>query len=194
MIYHFRIELNESEPLVWREFAIPESYSLYRLHMVIQAAFGWENSHLFQFSEKGLRDEKYYSIPYEPGDIEGGMIDARQVPVKRLFGNEGDSCIYVYDFGDHWTHKVKLIERLDKDDRYCPVCISGGGACPPEDVGGIYGYKQMLEVLKTPRHTEKKSYLEWLGLAPGEKWNAELCSLREANKRIAMLLSEFSAL
>jgi hypothetical protein len=190
MVYRFRIELNESDPLVWRELAVPEVCTLYQLHMIIQAAFGWMNSHLFQFSKNGLGDKENYSVPYEPEDLEE-MIDARKIFVRQIFKKENDVFTYVYDFGDHWEHSVKLVERIDKDDKYCPVCIGGGGACPPEDVGGINGYKQMMEVFKTPRDPEKKEYIEWLGLVRREKWNAKFCSVREANKRIAMLVSEF---
>jgi hypothetical protein len=191
MIYQFRIELKESNPLVWREIAVPEACTLYQLHMLMQASFGWTNSHLFQFSEKGLGDKKHYGVPYEKDDLAQGMIDAKNVLAKTLFKKEGDVFIYVYDFGDHWVHSVKLIARIDKDDKYCPVCTGGGGACPPEDVGGIHGYQQMLIAMKALGGQEKKSFIEWLGLVPGEKWDAEFCSTREANKRIAMLVAEF---
>ena len=68
-----------------------------------------------------------------------------------------------------------------------PWCLDGAGPCPPEDVGGIHGYQQMLEVLKKPRHPERAGYIDWLGLVSGEKWNAKFCSIREANKRLVLL-------
>ena len=45
-----RIELADSESLIWREVEVPSSISLKTLHAVIQAAFGWENYHLWEFS------------------------------------------------------------------------------------------------------------------------------------------------
>jgi len=54
------IELGESDPLVWRRIVVPADYNLYQLHMAVQGAFGWENSHLFQFCEKDLTDPMGY--------------------------------------------------------------------------------------------------------------------------------------
>jgi hypothetical protein len=36
-------------------------------------------------------------------------------------------------------------------------------SCPPEDCGGVWGYSDMLEILKQPDHEEYESYIEWLG-------------------------------
>ncbi|MEP7376086.1 MAG: plasmid pRiA4b ORF-3 family protein [Chitinophagaceae bacterium] len=191
LIYQFYIELQVSQPLVWRRIVIPENHTMYDLHMAIQGAFGWENSHLFQFSENGLEDKTCYGMPYEGIDPEMVTIDARKIKINKVLKKDRQEYVYVCDFGDHWQHKIKLEKFLDKDNRVLSAfCIEGGGACPPEDVGGIHGYKEMLEVFKTPHHPEKASYIEWLGLVSGEKWNPELCSIREANKRLAMLVSE----
>ncbi len=45
------------------------------------------------------------------------------------------------------------------------LCLKGAGACPPEDCGGIWGYADLLEALKDPRHPEHKNTREWLGRA-----------------------------
>jgi hypothetical protein len=89
-----------------------------------------------------------------------------------------------------------LIEIMFFEFAACPYesldvpacsCLDGCGACPPEDVGGIHSYQEMLEVLKKPRHPERASYIKWLGLVAGEKWDARFCSVRELNKRLVML-------
>jgi hypothetical protein len=51
-----------------------------------------------------------------------------------------------------------------------PLCIDGAQKCPPENIGGIHGYFNMLEILSAKRHPEKKELLEWLGgpFDPGE--------------------------
>ncbi len=41
--------------------------------------------------------------------------------------------------------------------------MTGKNNCPPEDCGGIWGYYDMLEILKHPEHEEYKEYVEWLG-------------------------------
>ena len=44
-----------------------------------------------------------------------------------------------------------------------PYCAKGKRACPPEDVGGMWGYETFLEALRDPGHEEHASYLEWIG-------------------------------
>jgi Plasmid pRiA4b ORF-3-like protein len=44
-----------------------------------------------------------------------------------------------------------------------PRCIDGERACPPEDVGGIYGFADYVEAITTPGHGEHDEYLEWHG-------------------------------
>jgi hypothetical protein len=42
--------------------------------------------------------------------------------------------------------------------------ISGQNACPPEDCGGVYRYRETIEILGNQSHEEYKSIKEWLGL------------------------------
>ncbi|RFM30902.1 plasmid pRiA4b ORF-3 family protein [Chitinophaga silvisoli] len=186
LIYKFHITLLESDPLVWRQIVVPADYTFYQLHMTIQAAFGWENNHLFQFSQTGLMDKICYGLPGDDIDPEITTIDARKTKVSRIFKKEGQTYCYVYDFGDEWNHKI-LLEGIEAKDMNGPYCLDGGGACPPEDVGGLSGYYEMVKILKTKNHPEKAEYIQWLGLVSGEKWDEKLCSIRETNKRLLLL-------
>ena len=72
--------------------------------------------------------------------------------------------MYEYDFGDDWLHSI-VVERVlapEPDVKY-PVCIKGRRACPPEDVGGVWGDEAFLEAIGDPYHEEHRSYLEWIG-------------------------------
>jgi hypothetical protein len=69
---------------------------------------------------------------------------------------------YEYDFGDGWEHEV-LFEGCPpqvKGKKY-PLCVEGERACPPEDVGGIWGYATFLEAKNDPSHEESEMYSEW---------------------------------
>ena len=80
---------------------------------------------------------------------------------------------YEYDFGDDWQHEV-IFEgclRAEKGGRY-PVCVEGERACPPEDVGGVWGYVEFLEAIADPKHEEHERMLEWAGEFDAEKFNA----------------------
>jgi hypothetical protein len=186
MIYQFYIELRESDPLVWRRIVVPADYSFYQLHKAIQGAFGWENSHLFQFSESGFSDTISYGFAGDDIDPDYVTIDAKKTKMSRILKKKGQTYCYIYDFGDDWNHQLTL-EKIEAKDIVVPWCLDGAGACPPEDVGGMHGYQEMLKVLKKPRHPERAGFIQWLGLVAGEKWDAKFCSIREVNKRLVML-------
>jgi hypothetical protein len=71
---------------------------------------------------------------------------------------------YVYDFGDGWTHVLTVEKVLAPEPgvRY-PRCVSGRRACPPEDVGGPWGYDGFLEVMGDPNHPEHDERTKWAG-------------------------------
>jgi hypothetical protein len=77
---------------------------------------------------------------------------------------EKDRFTYTYDFGDGWEHEV-LVEKIlpPEPGAHYPRCLKGKGACPPEDVGGVYGYADFLEAIQDPNHPEHDEYLEWIG-------------------------------
>jgi Plasmid pRiA4b ORF-3-like protein len=54
-----RIELEYIEPLIWRRVAVRTSMNLKALHKVIQAAMGWLDYHLWEFTA----DERRYGTP-----------------------------------------------------------------------------------------------------------------------------------
>jgi Plasmid pRiA4b ORF-3-like protein len=187
MIYHYYIELEESSPLVWRRIVVPANYNLYQLHMALQGAFGWENSHLFQFCEKDLSDSIGYGIPDDlDSETNTVVIDAKKTKMDKIFTKDGQKYNYIYDFGDYWKHQITF-EKTEAKEMVAPYCIGGEGACPPEDVGGIHGYHEMLEVFQKPGSKERKEYRQWLALVEGEKWDAGFCSIREVNKRLCLL-------
>src|SRR4051794_13112255 len=71
---------------------------------------------------------------------------------------------YEYDFGDSWWHEV-LFEgclRFAIGQRY-PLCLEGEQACPPEDVGGVSGYEEFLEVLADPGDDRYEQFMGWIG-------------------------------
>ena len=81
---------------------------------------------------------------------------------------------YVYDFGDNWEHEILLEKTFDSVPgvRY-PVCTAGKLACPPEDVGGIWGYYDFVEAISDPKHPEHEERLEWNGPYEPEEFDPE---------------------
>lgn len=69
---------------------------------------------------------------------------------------------YEYDFGDGWEHEVLCEGNPPPDKRTTyPLCLEGDRACPPEDVGGIWGYAAFLEAIADPNHEQHDDFAEW---------------------------------
>lgn len=112
------------------------------------------------------------------------MENEQRVKLNQIVTGEKFKFIYEYDFGDSWRH-VLLVEKIlpvDHQQQY-PVCIKGKRACPPEDVGGVWGYATFLEALANPEHPDHKMYVEWVG----DEFDAEYFDLDEINRRLARL-------
>jgi hypothetical protein len=140
-----------------------------------------------------IYDERYsLRSPYDPDHLaELDAQDSRRVKLGSLVSAEGEKFAYDYDFGDFWQHIIlveKILPPLDKilppnAKQKFPVCIKGKRACPPEDVGGVWGYDSFLEAIKDADHPEHAMYLEWIG---GD-FDPEAFDLDGVNKHLQML-------
>jgi hypothetical protein len=154
--YQLKVTLTGSKPPIWRRILVPSDITLGRLHDVLQIAMGWTDSHLHQFEHEG----RPYGVP-EPGWDFEPVSDEQRARLDRLLRGEKDWLRYEYDFGDGWVHRVTLEKTLSFDDRLTlPRCIKGKGACPPEDIGGIWGYYAALQAYNDPQHPEHREYRE----------------------------------
>ena len=157
-VYQLKITLKGSRPPIWRRVLVRDDTTLEQLNYVIQIAVGWTNSHLHDFTIRGER----YSEP-SPEDWEP-VKDEQRYKLNQLVTGAKFKFVYQYDFGDSWDHEVVVEKVLTPEPgmRY-PVCVTGKRACPPEDVGGVWGYAEFLEAINDPKHEEHESYLEWIG-------------------------------
>ena len=153
-----RVELADVfDPQVWRRVLIPSAYPLDRVHTVIQAAMGWEDSHLHLFR---LGDESYAAA--DP-DGEMGCLDETKYRIGDLV-SEADRIDYEYDFGDGWEHALVVEAReVAQDGGVYPACVAGEGACPPEDCGGSPGFAEFKSALAGPPGPERDALLQWAG-------------------------------
>jgi hypothetical protein len=162
MIYQVQISLKDFKPKIWRRLLIPSDLLLSDFHKVIQTSMGWENSHLHQF----IKDETFYTRRMADDILwhEMNNVDYQNIKVTDLLKKEKEIIIYEYDFGDSWEHIVLLEKILPFNQKTkLPYCVTGKMNCPPEDCGGVWGYADILEILRQPDHAEYESYLEWLG-------------------------------
>jgi hypothetical protein len=177
-VYQIKVTLEHSKPPIWRRLLVPGDVTLEHLHYIIQVAMGWTNSHLHQFIVDGL----YFGEPHPDYGLE--MHDHRRIRLNAVTTEIGYKFTYEYDFGDSWTHTL-LVEKIAEPEpgRQYPMCVKGKRACPPEDVGGVWGYEEFLEAISDPDHPEHEMYLEWIG---GE-FDPEAFDLEETNEMLREL-------
>lgn len=181
MVYLFKIKLKGiTKPPVWRKVSVPENFTFLQFHQVIQTIFGWCGYHLFEFKDKEYPSSFRIAIPREDDfDLFTEAYDASETKLSKIFSENVKKLLYVYDFGDDWVHEITL-ESISEEKLKNAYCISGKGACPPEDCGGIYGYKHLKQVFQTtPDSEEAQELREWLGLDDDEDWDADFFCAEE---------------
>jgi hypothetical protein len=153
-IYQLKVTLRDSHPAIGRRIQVADAILLPHLHGVLQLAMGWTNSHLHSFQVGKLMFAEPSPEDFFP------VIDYRSVRLNQIAPSVKDRFVYLYDFGDSWEHDVVVEEILpaEKGTRY-PRCLDGQRACPPEDVGGVWGYADFVKAIRDPRHPEHAEML-----------------------------------
>ena len=186
-VYQFKITLMGSEPPIWRQIQVPETYSFWDLHVALQDAMGWSDSHphSFEMMDSSTHERIEMGIPDEDGSEDGRVHAEWKKMVADLFTLENTDAFYTYDFGDDWRHEVELEGILPREeDTSYPRCIAGERACPPEDCGGMLGYLNMLKVIADKEHKERKNTMEWLGgQFDPERFDAKAVKFDDPKKR-----------
>src|SRR5258708_1999329 len=134
-IYQIKVTLLSASPPIWRRLLVPAEVTLAYLHNVLQAAMGWEDCHLHEFSigqrRFGTRDPDDRIMGIEP------LSDEHNVTLSSVLGRVAAKARYTYDFGDGWEHGIVLDKRMPADPNLTyPQCTGGWRPCPPVGFGG----------------------------------------------------------
>ncbi len=158
--FRMEVSLLDTGMMIHRIIEVPARLRVKQLHTVLQLAMGWQNYHLYEF-----RWGPYFISEDPDGDLYDYddpdlVLDASDETLARLGLSRDSLLTYLYDFGDHWVHLIRVTGEL-----YQPVLrpcvIAGEGACPPEDVGGVGGYAEFLEAWSDPEHEEHDHMVGW---------------------------------
>ena len=162
-ILKIRIALDGSQPEVNRTILVDRFLSQTQLHHIIQAAMGWRGTEDFQFFPSVNQD-----LP-SSGEVQAGD----------LFAGVQEHCGYEFD---GWYHDLQLLSRERPEGRrFYPVCIAGERACPPEDIGGVAEYNEMLAVLDDPEHPDYREMAGWLT----QDFHPDAFNIEQANLRLS---------
>lgn len=160
-IVRLKITLDHVKPAVLRRIEVPSNIRLDRLHLTIQAAMGWTDSHLYEIRAGGVG----WGTPDPDGFGAEDFLDARLARLDQVLEDIGTKTLrYVYDFGDGWEHTIKIERFTDPQPGVLyPRLLEVNGRCPPEDSGGPWGYAEMLEAIKDPEHERHAELIDWIG-------------------------------
>lgn len=174
------------DPPIFRTLELPQDLNFAQLHEVLQAVFGWSDSHLHQFNLAGL-------IVGAPEMLSDGLavspvLEATDITLGHLTFPHGPDPVltifYEYDFGDSWQHVLTLRRALRKDGARYPRCIDGARAGPPEDVGGSSGYTQFFSAWLDPEHEDHLHHRRWAG----RTFEPERFDMEKTNKAVIRAL------
>lgn len=180
------IALVDADPDIERRVVIADQTTLADLHLVIQAAMGWTNSHLHSFTASD-------GVTYGESSLdELGYADESSVAVADVLRAPRDTLHYEYDFGDSWGHRVELmaVRSGERASPAAPTCIAGRGACPPEDCGGIDGYQELREALTNPSAEHDAELREWAEEFVGLPLDADAFDLAAADAAVRGLVGD----
>lgn len=193
MALQFKIQLKGvTKPPVWRRVVVPSSYTFEEFHDAIQIVMGWYGMHLYHFidkefqytteitsSESDIFGDLFGDMFGEDEDEDedkGGALEASEVKLSDIFKKGVDKFIYVYDFGDDWVHQLTVEKITDLEPKNAH-CLAGKGACPPENCGGIHGYKRLKQLLEeSPDSPEAEDYKSMLGFFDSDSWDPAVFS------------------
>jgi hypothetical protein len=168
-VHQFLIVLVGTDPLVWRRIQVPQRSTFWDLHVAIQDAMGWLDSHLHEFRLLDVTETQVVSIgiPSDEDPADRPVLPGWEVRVSSFFERRewhAPPAMYAYDFGDDWEHVVvhEGMEPADEKLTY-PRCVGGARRCPPEDCGGVHGYEEFLKAIADRRHPEHRTMVEWIG-------------------------------
>lgn len=192
-IFQLKITLKGTKPPIWRKVLVPNGITFYKLHKIIQIVFGWLDEHLFEFKF----NDKTIGLP-DPEAAAMEMIFTRRKKTLTLNAKKtkidnillkGSKFKYIYDFGDNWEHTVIVEKILEPDNEmHYPCCIDGSRRRPPEDIGGISGYEEFVEIVNDPEHPEYDDMLLWAEEDSGDgRYDPEDFNLTEINKALARI-------
>ncbi len=192
-VMQFKLTLEEIEPSIWRRIVVPESYTLYDLHVAIQDSLGWFDYHLhcFEFEDATTKSGivEYESPWTERWSEADDWVITTEVPLSKHFEKAGDRALYKYDYGDGWMVEVCLEQVSPKEEgRKYPLCLDGELAGPPEDCGGEGGYYRCVKAVKGKDDSE--GLLEWLDGWRPDDFSPEMIVFDSPRERFKLALEE----
>jgi hypothetical protein len=125
---------------VSRKLAVRGDETLEDLHKLLQSAFKWDDDHLYAFWLSGkFWDREPGSSFGRPGFCRDSGDRSARVRLDRLDLAVGQPLAYVFDFGDEWGVRIKLVEIRPASAAPVPPILESRGDAPPQYSWGEEG-------------------------------------------------------
>jgi len=159
------VGLHDAFPPAWRRIEVASDLGLVDLHDVLQVVFGWQDYHLHRFTT-GPWDDPGTAFVCTADLVQGlewddvGSPPTWDVRVDELLAEPGERLFYNYDYGDNWWLVIEVEDVVDGARPPGRVeLVEGAGAGPPEDCGGVDGYRLMVAAAD-PRHAARLGHAQ----------------------------------
>lgn len=175
-VHQLKMTLRNVDPPIWRRVLIPSQTRLDEASWMLNRAMGWKGGHLHAFDVDGTR----YGI-VDPDWADMNQLDEARYSLADVLPDVGATLRYDYDFGDGWQHDVEA-EGIDltEDGHTYPAVIAGERACPPDDIGGPWGYQDALDLAAAGKELDPE--IMGLRLEPG--FDPEDFAVAEADAQV----------
>ncbi|MBB6447784.1 plasmid pRiA4b ORF-3 family protein [Bacillus benzoevorans] len=182
--YQVKITIKDIEPDIWRRLLVPSGITFHKFHKIIQAAFDWQDYHLYLFELPDFLI-KIPDLDYPLHEVEK---NPKSIKVDTVF-KEYQNMLYEYDFGDSWYHEIIIEDIVTRaEEIHIPICLGGERHRPPEDAGGTGGYEHFLSIIGDPQNPEYDEMLGWAEKdTGGRKFEPEYFYKPEINRRLAKI-------
>ncbi|HVA89216.1 MAG TPA: plasmid pRiA4b ORF-3 family protein [Chloroflexota bacterium] len=124
-LYRFQVKLSWRKT-TWRRIEISGDQTLADLHFAIQAAFGWDDDHLYSFFLSGKAWDsatEYTRVPADAGERPAAEFRLAWLPLRPK-----QQILYIFDFGDSLQHLITV-------EAIVPVGVEAGAAYPRVTAG-----------------------------------------------------------
>jgi len=181
-----KVELELGEHEAWRKVIVPLTYNFRDLHKIIQKLYNWQDYHLHEFfvyseekdDSKCWNQSEFHRDGYKAvlnlamdqenleynrdelnfADEDFELAVENEVKLKKVLPAR---IKYIYDYGDNWQHYIETEEIIDDYKSNKPTLLDGEGTAPPEDVGGVAGVSQFMQIINNPDDEDYEYMLEW---------------------------------
>ena len=188
---NLRISIEDIEPEIWRHLRVPAALTIQEFHLAVQAAFGWEDRHLYAVRcvDRGGKQRVVIGPDDATEDLDAEPASA--VVLSDLLDPQkpGTEFEYEYDFGDGWIHHVELLGPAELEHGEL-LCLDGANRGPLEDSGGPPGYGRLVQILADRQHPEYEAATAWVYTTTGQfgtQFNPARFEVEAAQRKLRIL-------